>query len=84
MSVSPVPLQQDLTEKGGRTQAPWIAWFTDAYFYLRGLGGNGTTATRPTSGLYPGLVYFDTDLGKPVFLKTSSPSVWVDATGATV
>lgn len=40
----------------------------------------GTTAARPTdAGLY--YRYFDTTLGKPVFLKTQ-PSGWVDATGA--
>lgn len=39
----------------------------------------GTTAARPTdAGLY--FRYFDTTLGKPVFLKTQ-PSGWVDATG---
>ncbi len=41
----------------------------------------GTTAARPTDATV-GYVYFDTTLGKPVFLKTV-PSAWVDATGIT-
>lgn len=50
--------------------------FTPSLFAEAG----GTTAARPTdAGLY--FRYFDTTLGKPVFLKTQ-PSGWVDATGA--
>ena len=49
-------------------------------------GRTGPTASRPTTGLVVGGTwYFDTTLGKPVFLKQITPSiVWVDATGATV
>jgi hypothetical protein len=43
-----------------------------------------TTANRPTTNLYIGRRYFDTSLGKPIWLKQTSPAVWVDATGATV
>jgi len=39
----------------------------------------GTTALRPTDAKV-GYRYFDTTLGKPVWLKTA-PSTWVDATG---
>ena len=52
--------------------------FTPALFAEAG----GTTASRPTdAGLY--YRYFDTTLGKPIFLKTQ-PSGWVDATGTAV
>lgn len=44
----------------------------------------GPTAQRPTKLVEPGLPYFDTDLGKPVWVKSVKPIVWVDATGATV
>lgn len=40
---------------------------------------SGTTAARPTDAMV-GFVYFDTTLGKPVYLKTA-PSTWVDAAG---
>lgn len=44
-----------------------------------GLNLRGTTAARPTDAV-PGSSYFDSTLGKPVWLKTA-PSTWVDATG---
>jgi hypothetical protein len=46
----------------------------------------GTTSDRlATTNLNVGSQYFDTTLGKPVWLKATAPSkVWVDATGATV
>lgn len=49
---------------------------------LAGLAStSGTTAARPTDATV-GFLYFDTTLGKPVFLKTA-PSTWVDAAGVT-
>jgi len=49
---------------------------------------SGTTANRPTAAatnvLWVGFRYFDTTLGKPIWLKSTSPNVWVDATGAVV
>lgn len=42
---------------------------------------SGATGSRPT-GVPAGWQYFDTTLGKPVWLKTGT--TWVDATGATV
>ena len=48
---------------------------------------NGPTSSRPASsmpGRFIGMPFFDTTLGKPVFLKIASTSVWVDATGASV
>lgn len=44
----------------------------------------GTTAQRPTGNLWIGRVFFDTTLGKPIWLKGVRPTVWVDATGAAV
>lgn len=42
----------------------------------------GTTAARPATPVV-GDPYFDTTLGKPVWCKTASPVVWVDASGVT-
>lgn len=44
----------------------------------------GTTAQRPTANLKVGMDYYDTDLGKPIYLHTVSPIVWHDATGVVV
>jgi len=54
----------------------WSAW-------ARVGGGFGTTAQRP-AGVDLGYTYFDTSLGKPVWLKVVATNVWVDSTGATV
>lgn len=49
------------------------------------LGLSGGTGARPTLNLQIGLRFFDTTLGKPIFVKQVVPTViWVDATGATV
>jgi hypothetical protein len=39
------------------------------------------TGNRPISGRFPGMMYFDTTLGKPIWWNGS---VWKDSTGATV
>jgi hypothetical protein len=47
----------------------------------------GTTAERPTGSTgvrWVGMPYFDQTLGKPVFLKFTSSSIWVDGSGAIV
>lgn len=41
----------------------------------------GNTTSRPSSGIYIGFQYFDTDLNKPIWWIGSR---WIDATGATV
>lgn len=49
---------------------------------LKGVANRaGTTAARPTTASV-GFGYFDTTLGKPVWLKTA-PSAWVDSAGVT-
>lgn len=47
---------------------------------------SGTTVNRPAdANLRVGQPYFDTTLGKPVWVKTiGPPAIWVDATGAVV
>jgi hypothetical protein len=48
---------------------------------------NGLTAERPTEkmlGRYIGMPFFDLTLGKPVFLLSINPDVWVDAAGVIV
>jgi len=54
-----------------------------AYYSTR----SGATSTRPTSSSearWIGMPFFDTTLGKTVYLKIASTSVWVDGSGAPV
>lgn len=61
----------------------WAGWLSTVQMILLAVSSAGTTTQRPTKNQFQGMPYFDTTLGKPIWLKTpgSSP-VWVDATGA--
>ena len=59
----------------------WGSWFTQAWQILFAVSQSGLTADRPTTFLYIGRTYFDTDLGIPIWYDGTN---WVDATGATV
>lgn len=83
-ALTPPPLSMDMSQKGGKMTGPWLVWFQNAYNLIKALGGNGATGTRPTANTYVGQQFFDSTLGKPVFLKQVNPAVWVDATGAVV
>jgi len=63
---------------------PWTNFFTHVFEICFANQSSGTTANRPTTYLWVGRIYFDTTLGKPVWLKSVSPSVWVDAAGTSV
>lgn len=82
--LGPLPRPEGFVGKDFKLHGPWVAWFSLLSFILQPIGGNGTTAARPTNNLYVGMMYFDTTLGKPVFIKTVSGPVWVDATGSVV
>lgn len=56
-----------------------IAWFSAMGRLANDITMSGTSANRPTTGLYVGRPYFDTTLGKPIWFKDPG---WVDATGA--
>lgn len=43
----------------------------------------GATASRPTTGFSPGLMFFDTTLNKPIW-RNAANTGWIDATGASV
>jgi len=61
-------------------------WKTSAWAQWAAIeGARYATADRPTADLSVGYSYFDTTLGKPLWLKATSPRyIWVDSTGAEV
>lgn len=63
---------------------PWAGWFTIVHNIVQALSTSGTTAQRPTTGLWVGRRYFDTTLGIPIWVQSLGPTVWVNATGAPV
>jgi hypothetical protein len=62
----------------------WRNFFVAAYNIMIALTGSGTTAQRPTAFIYIGRPFFDTTLGLPIWVQSTNPTVWVDATGAVV
>ena len=67
-----------------RPNNEWLSFFNAAYAICNALTMSGTTTNRPAKMLWVGRTYFDTSLNKPIWLKTASPVVWVDATGTPV
>ena len=76
------PAAQNMVDRNFNTTSEWLTWFTVLWSTAGALDDSGTTAKRPTVKLYQGWPYFDTTLGKPIWLKSTRPTVWVDATGS--
>jgi len=66
------------------TQETLHTWLQRAWDILNTFDSPGTTAHRPTKGLYVGRFYYDTTLGKPIWLHSVNPTVWHDGSGASV
>lgn len=62
----------------------WRGFFNAAFNICNAVSMSGLTVNRPTSFMYIGRTYFDTDLGIPIWLQSYPPAVWCDATGAPV
>ena len=60
---------------------PWSSVFSRWHTIIVSAQQSGTTAQRPTKVLWIGRRFFDTTLGKPVYLKSVGPVVWVDGVG---
>lgn len=83
--IQGIPRPKGFVDKLGNLHGAWNAWFAQVLNILLCIGNSGTTAKRPVNNLWVGQDYFDTTLGKPVFVKSlGPPAVWVDATGAIV
>ena len=74
MSISNPPFQSTLVDADGRTQTPWVQWFSQLQPLLNSVNSSGPTSARPTSGLYIGYAYFDTTLNQMVYW---SGVIWI-------
>lgn len=63
---------------------PWMQWFTRLWILADSIDSKGTTAQRPTIGLFVGRGYFDTTLGYKIWLKSVNPTIWVNGAGTAV
>ena len=76
-----------LVEAGGAVAQDWQSLFAALQRGAFNATRSGPTADRPTSvmpGRWIGMAYYDTTLGKPVFLHSVNPDVWHDGSGAVV
>ena len=76
-----------LVDKDGMASAGVQNWISNVSQALQAVTQSGATASRPTAAStkrWIGMQFFDTTLGKPVYLKSVAPDVWVDGSGAAV
>lgn len=78
------PDNSALVDDDKNATLPWKQVFSRWQKVILSVRQSGTTANRPTSGLWIGRTYFDTTLGKPIWVKTVGPTVWVNAAGTPV
>jgi hypothetical protein len=75
------PNQQQLQDEMGKVSPMWQRFFSSAFSILTALQSSGTTAQRPTKGLWIGRPYFDTTLGYSI---NYNGTVWVDGAGTPI
>jgi hypothetical protein len=80
MMLSPPPIQTPF-DHDGMPSVPWLEWSLMAWKVSKKYQGSDTTANRPTNGLEIGDWYYDTTLGKPIWVHAISPVVWHLADG---
>jgi hypothetical protein len=85
--IKPAPNQIPLiSDTQSLTHTAWLEFFSEAYAGIAITQQSGTTANRPTRGLFIGRPYFDVSLGangKPIWVNKLGTG-WVDATGVVV
>lgn len=77
-----LPDVSPITESGEKVNFSWLQWFSQVSSVVNAAQQSGSTAGRPTKLLWIGRRYYDTDLGKPVFVRSVRPVVWRDANNA--
>lgn len=79
--ISPPPSQSNVAEENGRAGSSWVEFFSEVFKSIRALQNSGTTAQRPTQGLYIGRPFFDTTLNRPIWYTGTN---WIRADGSVV
>lgn len=71
-------------DAAGNWTPSWMQWLTRTHRAVLSVQQSGTTADRPDQLLWVGRTYYDTTLGKPIWLHAINPVVWHDGSGAAV
>lgn len=77
-----VDYHDPVTGEFKQVDSRWVQYMHQLEAVAQAVTGSGTTTQRPTNTSWVGKPYFDTTLGKPIWMKTAT--VWVDATGTPV
>lgn len=75
------PSNAAMVDAGGVVTPSWLQVMNRWQDIVSSAQQSGITAQRPTSVLWIGRRYFDSTLGKPVYVKSVRPTVWVDGVG---
>lgn len=78
------PFRDPLVRSDGHMLPAWQTWLNELARLVAGMTQSGTTANRPTRDLSIGRQYYDTTLGKPIYVASVNPVVWKDSQGTTV
>ena len=62
----------------------WTTFYSAYTAFYNAITQNGSSAARPTSGLWIGRPYFDTTLNLPIWVKSIGPNIWINASGGVV
>lgn len=86
MDLTPAP-QAPISDAAGNVQSVWSVWLAKLQLIVNASVQSGTTANRPTQGLFVGRFYFDTSLaaprGRPIWRNADNDG-WCDADGVAV
>lgn len=80
-------IRSQLTDAQGHPTNDGLTFLHSVQQITWGLSRTGPTTSRPTSkvdGRWIGMPYYDSTLGKPVFLHSVNPDVWHDGAGNVV
>ncbi len=75
------PSNAPVVDEDGTAARPWQQWFNRINILCQANSQAGPTSSRPVKNLWIGRRFFDSTLGKPIYVKTVDPAVWVDGAG---
>jgi hypothetical protein len=79
-----LPDSGPLIDADGNPTKTGLAFLANVADWISDNSQAGPTTDRPKERLAIGQVFYDTTLGKPVWLHSARPVVWHDASGAVV
>lgn len=78
MPFPKAPFQSQIADAANRATSVWAQWIDRVQLVLNAVTGSGPTAGRPTSDLYVGQIYFDTDINQQVVWDGTN---WISSGG---